>query len=44
VLHEHRGASADAIVAAVERRAVELQNGEPRDDIALLALRATPGS
>ena len=35
-----RGASAEEIVAAVEARAVELQGGEPRDDIALLALRA----
>jgi serine phosphatase RsbU (regulator of sigma subunit) len=39
VLREHRGAPVDEIVAAVERRAVELQGGEPRDDIALLALR-----
>jgi len=42
VLREHRGASVDEIVAAVERRAVELQGGEPRDDIALLALRPHP--
>jgi sigma-B regulation protein RsbU (phosphoserine phosphatase) len=42
VLHELRGASAEEIVAAVEQRAVELQAGEPRDDIALLAIRAAP--
>ena len=42
VLREHRGAPVDEVVAAVERRAVELQGGEPRDDIALLALRARP--
>ncbi len=35
-----RGAPADAIVAGVERRMVELQHGLPRDDIALLAVRA----
>jgi serine phosphatase RsbU (regulator of sigma subunit) len=40
VLREHRGGSVEEIVAAVEARAVELQGGEPRDDIALLALRA----
>ena len=40
VLSAHRGAPADEIVAAVEARAVELQGGEPRDDIALLAVRA----
>ena len=34
------GASAEEVVAAVERRAVELQDGAPRDDIALVALRA----
>jgi serine phosphatase RsbU (regulator of sigma subunit) len=42
VLAAHRGASAEEIVAAVEHRAVELQGGEPRDDIALLALRPRP--
>ena len=36
-----RGASAAEIAQAVERRAVELQNGHPRDDIAVLAVRAT---
>ena len=36
-----RGIAADQVVAAVERRAVELQNGRPRDDIAVLAIRAT---
>ena len=39
VLDEMRGQSAEAIVSAVEARAVELQGGEPRDDIALLAVR-----
>ena len=39
VLGALRGASAEEIVGAVEARAVELQGGEPRDDIALLALR-----
>jgi hypothetical protein len=37
-----RGATAEEIVTAVEERAVELQGGEPRDDIALLAVRARP--
>ena len=40
VLREMRGAPVEDIVAAIEHRAVELQEGEPRDDIALLALRA----
>jgi PAS domain S-box-containing protein len=39
VLSGMRGASAEDIVSAVERSAVELQGGEPRDDIALLAIR-----
>jgi serine phosphatase RsbU (regulator of sigma subunit) len=39
VLASQRGAAADDVVAAVEQRAVALQNGEPRDDIALLAIR-----
>ena len=34
------GASAGEVAAAVEARAVELQNGRPRDDIAVLVLRA----
>ena len=42
VLREHRGESVETIVAAVEERAVALQGGEPRDDIALLALRPAP--
>jgi serine phosphatase RsbU (regulator of sigma subunit) len=42
VLRETHGASVEEVVAAIERRAVELQDGEPRDDIALLALRARP--
>jgi serine phosphatase RsbU (regulator of sigma subunit) len=40
-LREHAQASAEEIVIAVERAAVEAQTGEPRDDIALLALRCT---
>jgi serine phosphatase RsbU (regulator of sigma subunit) len=40
VLAAHAGASADEVVAAVERSAVELQDGEPRDDIAVVAVRA----
>lgn len=42
VVAEHRGASPREIVEAVERRAVELQGGEPRDDIALIAIRPCP--
>jgi PAS domain S-box-containing protein len=42
VLRAHRGEAVEDIVAAIEARAVELQAGEPRDDIALLALRAQP--
>jgi serine phosphatase RsbU (regulator of sigma subunit) len=38
-LAAHAGASAEDIVAAVERRAVELQDDAPRDDIALVAVR-----
>lgn len=38
-LGAHAGASAEAVVAAVERRVVQLQDGDPRDDIALVALR-----
>ena len=34
------GASAEEVVEAVERRAVELQSGAPRDDIALVAVKA----
>ncbi|CAA9521411.1 MAG: Serine phosphatase RsbU, regulator of sigma subunit [uncultured Solirubrobacteraceae bacterium] len=40
VLAQMRGASADEIVAAVQHKAVDLQAGEPRDDIALLAVKA----
>ena len=39
VLAGLRGASAEEVVAAVEQRAVELQAGDPRDDIALLAVK-----
>ena len=42
VLAGMRGATAEEVVAAVEQRAVELQAGEPRDDIALLAVKARP--
>jgi sigma-B regulation protein RsbU (phosphoserine phosphatase) len=38
------GASAEDVVAAVARRAVELQAGMPRDDIALLAIRSEPAT
>jgi len=38
-LAAHAGASAEDVVAAVERRAVELQDDAPRDDIALVAVR-----
>lgn len=38
-LRAHAGHGAGEIVAAVERAAVDAQDGDPRDDIALLALR-----
>ncbi len=41
-LRRMAGASADAVVEAVEQAAVEAQEGPPRDDIALLALRVEP--
>jgi serine phosphatase RsbU (regulator of sigma subunit) len=40
-LATHAGASAQELVDALASRAVELQDGDPRDDIALLAIRAT---
>jgi serine phosphatase RsbU (regulator of sigma subunit) len=40
-LAAHAGGSPQDLVAAVARRAVELQDGDPRDDIALLAIKAT---
>ena len=40
VLAEQAGAGAEQVVAAVEQRAVDLQPGPPRDDIALVAVRA----
>jgi serine phosphatase RsbU (regulator of sigma subunit) len=40
VLAAHAGGSAQELVTAVARRAVELQGGTPRDDIALLAIKA----
>ena len=43
-LAAHAGASAQELVAAVARRAAELQHGTPRDDIALLAIKATVGA
>jgi PAS domain S-box-containing protein len=42
VLRDHAGASAERVVAAAARRIEELQDGSPRDDVALLALRAMP--
>ncbi len=39
LLAEGRGHTPEQIVAAVERAAVEIQDGQPRDDIALIALR-----
>jgi serine phosphatase RsbU (regulator of sigma subunit)/PAS domain-containing protein len=39
LLGDLAGQSPDQIVAAVERAAVEIQDGLPRDDIALVALR-----
>jgi serine phosphatase RsbU (regulator of sigma subunit) len=36
------GCSAEQVVAAVEQRTLELEEGQPRDDIALLALRPDP--
>jgi serine phosphatase RsbU (regulator of sigma subunit) len=38
-LAAHAADSAQDVVAAIARRAVDLQGGEPRDDIALLAIR-----
>jgi serine phosphatase RsbU (regulator of sigma subunit) len=37
------GCSAEEVVEGVLRRALELQAGQPRDDIALLAIRANEG-
>ena len=42
VLREHAGEPAGEVVDAVARRIDELQDGSPRDDVALLALRAVP--
>jgi serine phosphatase RsbU (regulator of sigma subunit) len=39
-LRSRAGCSAAAIVEALERRVLELQDGQPRDDIATVALRA----
>jgi serine phosphatase RsbU (regulator of sigma subunit) len=39
-LAAHADRPAEEIVAGVERRAVEVQEGEPRDDIAIVAIRA----
>ena len=41
VLAQQAGKSADDVVEAVLRHAIGLQSGSPRDDIALLAVRAT---
>jgi serine phosphatase RsbU (regulator of sigma subunit) len=42
VLREHAGMPAEAVVEAVGRRIEALQDGSPRDDVALLALRMEP--
>jgi len=42
VLLEHADANAQELVRAVEDAAVAAQEGEPRDDIALIAIRAEP--
>jgi serine phosphatase RsbU (regulator of sigma subunit) len=42
VLCEHAGKSAEEVVDAVAGRIEALQDGSPRDDVALLALRAVP--
>jgi sigma-B regulation protein RsbU (phosphoserine phosphatase) len=42
LLGELGGRTPEQIVAAVERAAVEIQDGVPRDDIALVALRLEP--
>ena len=41
LVREHAGRSAEAIADAVLRMAVDAQDGEPRDDIALLCLRTS---
>jgi PAS domain S-box-containing protein len=38
------GMDAGRIAAGVERRVLELQHGEPRDDVAVVVLRVEPGS
>jgi phosphoserine phosphatase RsbU/P len=42
VLREHAGMPADDVVDAISRRIEALQDGSPRDDVALLALRMEP--
>jgi serine phosphatase RsbU (regulator of sigma subunit) len=42
VLREHAGRPAQEVVDAIGRRVEELQDGSPRDDVALLALRMAP--
>ena len=42
VLREHAGKPAEEVVDAVARRIDELHDGSPRDDVALIALRAVP--
>ncbi len=42
-LGELAGRSAEEVVTALARRIDELQDGSPRDDVALLALRMVPG-
>jgi PAS domain S-box-containing protein len=43
LLGEHPAASAEEVVASLARRIDELQDGSPRDDVALLVLRAVAG-
>ena len=42
VLGEHAGVAAEQVVTAIARRVDELQDGSPRDDLALLAVRMLP--
>jgi PAS domain S-box-containing protein len=42
VLQAHAGRPAEQVVDAVARRVEELQDGSPRDDVALLAIRMLP--
>jgi PAS domain S-box-containing protein len=42
VLGEHAGMAAERVVTAIAQRVDELQDGSPRDDLALLAVRMLP--